>query len=237
MIKALLLAAGLGTRLRPLTYETPKCLVEINGQPLLGRWIEKLEDIECETIVINTHYLSNKVEEYLSAINKRNIILSHEEQLLGTARTLMRNKEIFRDGIGLIIHADNCTDFNLSKLIDAHNNRPKSCVMTMLTFNSNDPKSCGIVRTDEDGILKEFYEKVENPPGNRANAAIYAIDKRLIDSLENMKPEPIDFSNDVLPSMLGRVYTHHTMARFLDIGTPKSLHEAQSYWKSPEVKP
>ena len=68
-IKALLLAAGLGTRLRPLTLKTPKCLVEIDGTPLLGIWLEKLNKIGCHEVLINTHYLNEKVENYLSKIS------------------------------------------------------------------------------------------------------------------------------------------------------------------------
>ena len=63
--KALLLAAGMGTRLRPLTNNIPKCLVEIGEKPILGIWLENLSKAGCEEVIINTHYLSEKVEEYL----------------------------------------------------------------------------------------------------------------------------------------------------------------------------
>ena len=72
-IKALLLAAGFGTRLRPLTLTTPKCLVEINGEPILGHWLKKLDNLGCDEVLINTHYLNEKVEDYLLNINFRNI--------------------------------------------------------------------------------------------------------------------------------------------------------------------
>ena len=62
-IKTLLLAAGLGTRLRPITLKTPKCLVEIDGIPLLGIWLEKLNNIGCDEVLINTHYLNEQVEK------------------------------------------------------------------------------------------------------------------------------------------------------------------------------
>ena len=65
-IRALLLAAGLGTRLRPLTNHTPKCLVPIAGRPLLAQWLEQLESISCQAAIVNTHYLADQVVAFLN---------------------------------------------------------------------------------------------------------------------------------------------------------------------------
>ena len=83
-LKALLLAAGLGTRLRPLTATIPKCLVKVGDLPILHDWILKLERIECKDILINTHYLSNQVESFIASKSwePTNIQLSHESVLL-----------------------------------------------------------------------------------------------------------------------------------------------------------
>ena len=64
-LRALLLAAGFGTRLRPITQKIPKCLVEVGGEPLLGRWLRQLENVGCEAVLINTHYLADQVESFL----------------------------------------------------------------------------------------------------------------------------------------------------------------------------
>ena len=71
-IKALLLSAGLGTRLRPLTNHTPKCLIKVKGVPLLETWLNKLEKLGCEEVLINTHYLGDLVKEFLAARKKTN---------------------------------------------------------------------------------------------------------------------------------------------------------------------
>ena len=88
-IRALLLAGGLGTRLRPITDLLPKCMVKIKDEPLLGRWLRHLEDIGCEQVIINTHYLAEKVNSFLdkNEQNKRNmsIVRFHEKELKGTA--------------------------------------------------------------------------------------------------------------------------------------------------------
>ena len=110
-IKALLLSAGLGTRLRPITESIPKCLVEINNKPILEYWIEKLENISVDQIIVNTHYLSHKVDLFLEKQNRKDmkILNFYEEKLLGTAGTLIANYEFFSDSLGILIHADNFT--------------------------------------------------------------------------------------------------------------------------------
>jgi mannose-1-phosphate guanylyltransferase len=94
-VKALLLAAGFGTRLRPLTDTTPKCLVPIAGKPLIKYWLEML-DQEGMPALVNTHYLSQQVEEYIRAQTfQSEIKVVHEEHLLGTGGTLLKNKDFF----------------------------------------------------------------------------------------------------------------------------------------------
>ena len=92
--RALLLAAGLGTRLRPITLDTPKCLVPIGGKPLLGHWLRKLELSGCESVLINTHYLAEQVEIFLKSWKSPTMDVQtvHEPVLLGTAGTLLANQ-------------------------------------------------------------------------------------------------------------------------------------------------
>ena len=77
----------------------------------------------------------------------------------------------------------------------------------MLTFTSNDPRSCGIVEIDNKGIVMNFHEKVENPPGKIANGAIYLFNNDFLDWLMENHPKAIDFSMDILPFLNGRIYT------------------------------
>ena len=165
-IRALLLAAGFGTRLRPLTLTTPKCLVQIGGQPLLERWLQSLEACFCSNALVNTHYLSDQVHAFLAERpeSKMSIQSTYEPELLGTAGTLLANQSFFEGCTGLLIHADNATDFDLNELVNAHQNRPKGCILTMLTFNTDNPQSCGIVEIDGQGVVQAFYEKQKNPP-------------------------------------------------------------------------
>ena len=231
-MKAILLCAGYGTRLRPLTYKTPKCLMQLNGKPLLEYWLNKLERTNCEEVIVNTHYLANQVEKFIAGYKSNNlkIKLSHEKILLGTAGTLRKHIDTFKNKTGLLIHADNVMEDELISLISAHNNRPKNCLITMQTFKTKHPKSCGIVTLDKNSVVTSFHEKVENPPGCIANGAIYVFDKEFIDFFNNLNPFVNDFSTEILPNLLGKIYTCHTKKNYMDIGTPENLNEAQRIW-------
>tara|TARA_B100000683_G_C12461652_1_gene544367 strand:+ start:101 stop:820 length:720 start_codon:yes stop_codon:yes gene_type:complete len=227
--RTLLLAAGLGTRLRPLTLKTPKCLVPIAGEALLGRWLRKLEQAGCESVLINTHYLAEQVEAFIKNWHsaKMTVQTIHEPELLGTAGTLLANQKFFEGKTGLLVHADNAMAGNLQDFLTAHRQRPSFCQMTMLTFETNNPRSCGIVEIDNQRIIQAFHEKLEEPPGNRANGALYAFEQDLLDKLNMMNPIPADFSTEVIPKFLGQIYSWHTDHAYLDIGTPESLALAQ----------
>ena len=229
-LRALLLAAGLGTRLRPITVHTPKCLVSIGGEPLLGRWLRQLEAVGCEAVLVNTHYLAEQVQAFLEGWRSDGMALHtvHEPELLGTAGTILANQAFFQGATGLVIHADNAMADSLGGLLEAHRQRPTGCPLTMLTFRTDQPRSCGIVGTDELGVVTAFHEKVSDPPGNCANGAVYAFDADLVAFLKTLHPQPSDFSTEVIPRLLGRINTWHASKPFLDIGTPEALEAAQA---------
>ena len=231
-VKALLLAGGYGTRLRPITLATPKCLVKIGGVPLLGHWLQLLEKADCNEAVVNTHYLKEQVSNCLKDQNYCRFPVKefYEDKLLGTAGTLIANKKMFSNSIGLLIHADNVISFEIKELINAHLARPQNCILTMATFTTDKPSECGIVKCDENNIVQEFYEKEKNPPGNKANGAIYVFSNSFLSELGALGPGLNDFSKQVLPKFLGRIFTWHTNKPFLDIGTPDNLEKAQSIW-------
>ena len=198
----------------------------------------KLEKLNCESVLINTHYLHEKVEEYISSWHSPTLKVTstYEEKLLGTAGTLIKNQEFFSGSIGLLIHADNITDSDLSNFLKAHENKPSECLMSMLTFNTLNPSQCGIVQSDQNGILRGFFEKVSNPPGNRANGALYALDNDFFDYLKTIPENCFDFSTEVIPNLIGKIYTWHTNDMYLDIGTYESLNKALEHWKNINVE-
>jgi mannose-1-phosphate guanylyltransferase len=226
-MRAILLAAGYGTRLRPLTNIIPKCLVPINGKPLLDIWLTNLSNAGIKPCLINTHYLSDKVESYLKASRfQSGVVQVHEEKLLGTAGTLIANSAFFEGGDGLLAHADNYCLADFKSFIHAHINRPAECLMTMMVFRTDAPSNCGIVELDRSGVVNAFYEKIANPPSNLANGAVYLLSKELISKISKELPGAKDFSTEVLPSLIGRIFTYETRDVFIDIGSPDSYQKA-----------
>ncbi len=227
-MRALLLAAGYGTRLRPLTDSIPKCLVPIRGRPLLDYWLELLLAGGIEAVLVNTHYFAEKVSDFVSASPWRDrVTLVHEDNLLGTGGTVLRNRAFFRNEAFLVAHADNLTKFDLRAFIARQASRPAGVVITMMTFATDAPQTCGVVVEDADGIVREFYEKSPNPPGNRANGAVYIFEPEVIGFLESLRKPMIDLSTEVLAHYLGRICTFFNAGYHRDIGSPESLRKAE----------
>ena len=228
-MRALLLAAGLGTRLRPITNEIPKCLVPIRGKPLLQYWLDLLFDGRCERALVNTHYRADRVRSFVESSPWRDRIdLVYEETLLGTGGTVLANRHWLGASAFLLAHADNLTRFDLQAFAARHLRRPKGVVLTMMTFETDDPRSCGIVEEDAHGIVTGFHEKSLTPPGNTANAAVYIIEPEVIEFLGALGKPVIDLSTEVLPHFLGRMVTYHNANYHRDIGTPESLAIAEA---------
>jgi mannose-1-phosphate guanylyltransferase len=227
-MRALLLAGGLGTRLRPLTDHTPKCLVELKGRPLLDYWLAMLFQAGFERVLINTHWLANKVEAHLSTSPWRDKVdLVHEETLLGTGGTILKNEGFFGNEDFFVAHADNLALFDLPAFLESHKKRPVPCIMTMLAFETDDPRSCGILECDERNIVQKFHEKVENPPGNLANAAIYQFTPALFTHLRAQNRLTIDLSTEIIPKLVGHIFCVPTAGYIRDIGSHERLERAR----------
>jgi len=227
-VRALLLAAGLGTRLRPLTDTTPKCLVPIKGKPLLDIWCEALLAAGVTKLLINLHYKSEQVQQHLESSKFFEFVATvYEPSLLGTAGTLLANRKFFENQDGILLHADNYCETNISELISAHEARPSNCELTMLAFRTSTPETCGILEVSKNQILQKMYEKSSDDHGNLANAAFYILSKKLIGELK----AETDFSNEVIPKYFGKTLVVETSETFIDIGTPESYAHAQKMAK------
>jgi mannose-1-phosphate guanylyltransferase len=227
--QALLLAAGRGTRLRPLTDILPKCLAPICGRPLLGYWLSALAESRFEKILVNLHHHADLVRRYVeNGPFAGKVELVAEKELLGTGGTLFANRQRFDRAPILVAHADNLSLFDPVELLAHHARRPPGCVMTAMTFETDDPQSCGIVETDDRGVIIGFHEKVASPPGRLANAAVYVFEPTIFDELAAVGSPFIDISTEIIPCMMGRAYTFENTLLHRDVGTMKSLATAQS---------
>lgn len=235
-VPALLLAAGLGTRLAPLTNSIPKCLVPIHTKPLLGHWFDLLGNANYTPILVNTHHHAESVRQYVAANPWRNHIrLLHEKTLKGTGGTLLANRKTLETGTFFIAHADNLSRFSAKDFLTAHRNRPNGCIITMMLFRTPTPQSCGVVELDSHNVVTAFHEKAENPPGNLANGAVYLMEPEvfpILDETTKTKQTP-DLSLDLIPRCLGKINTWLNDDYHRDIGTPESYEEALREFKAP----
>jgi mannose-1-phosphate guanylyltransferase len=231
-MRALLLAAGLGTRLRPLTESVPKCLVPIAGQPLLVHWLRALfDDPRIERVLINTHHLADQVTAVVGALPwRQRIDLVHEPRLLGTGGTVLANRTWLGEGPFFVAHADNLTDAPVSHIIDPHLAARKSVAMTMLAFRTPTPSTCGILELDAQARVVGFHEKVANPPGNLANGAVYVFEPEVVDRIGAVGRPVVDLSTEIIPPLLPRILAVEYSGFFMDIGTKEALSWARTHF-------
>ncbi len=232
-IKAVLLAAGLGTRLRPLTDDCPKCLIEIDGRPLLDYWVVAVGRAGIGEALINTHHGADMVREYIAQNNakrKVRLVESHEPELLGSAGTLHANRNWANDSTAcVLIYADNLSDVDLSRLCDYHQSHDDP--LTVVLFHAPVPESCGIVTLDGENRIIAFEEKPQRPVGDLANAGVYVCDSHLYEKIADMDVH--DFGYDVLPKLIGQMRGWVWDGFHLDVGTHQALDEARQ--KAPTV--
>ena len=229
-MKAFLLAAGLGTRLRPITDRIPKCLLRIGSRTLLDIWLDALAGVGVTEVLLNTHHLAPLVRAHVAARAGGPLVrLAHEPELLGSAGTLLANREfVAGEDTFLAVNADNLTDFDLELLVEAH--RAGDAIATLTLFRTPNPSACGIVEVSADGRMTGFVEKPQDPPGDLANAGVYAFSPAVLDLID--EPLPRDIGYDLLPRLVGRARAVDMGgAYFIDIGTPAALARARDEWQ------
>ena len=227
-MKALILAAGFGTRLGKLTEDKPKALVEVGGKAILDHNIRKLLNAGISEILINTHYLADQVEDFLKKQPYRELVTTvFEPLILGTGGSVKANWDFFESSDFLAMHGDNYFEAELRSLLNAHMNRTAGTIMTMATFDTTSPELCGTVLTDNNGIVMHFFEKTRESPSLRANAAIYVISPSAKKFFLSSSPIENDISLDVIPKLLGKIQEHFLPGDFIDIGSPTGLAQAE----------
>ena len=238
-MKAILLAAGKGTRLKPITDTVPKCLIPIHGKTLLEIWLNLFEKYGISDVLINTHHHSDKVKSFIENIKKDRgikITTTYERELLGSGGTVFANRDFVAHADDFIIaYADNLTDINLEKMISSHRSfKSKGGIITIGLFRAPDPTSCGIAVIDEENRILNFIEKPKNPKTNLANGGIYISTQKLFDYLAICKGKQkngvLDFGFHVLPELSGKMFGYEIKGYLRDIGTSKSYHEALEEW-------
>lgn len=228
-MKALLLAAGEGTRLRPLTDSLPKPMMPVAGQPLLEHLVSLVRSHGVTEIAINLHYCGDAITEYFgdgSAFGVR-IAYSYEEALLGSAGAAKRLERFFDEAF-LVLYGDVLTDIDVTQLAELH--RRTAAMATLAVYEVDEPSRCGMVELDGAGRVQRFVEKPL--PGeiesSLANAGIYCLEPEVL----NLVPSGLraDFGHDIFPHLLAMGETvvayHDPTDYYLDIGSIERYEQA-----------
>ncbi len=234
--KAMLLAAGPGTRLRPLTDSLPKCMVPVAGKPVLQHNVEWLRSQGVVDLVVNLHYHPETVTDHFgdgSAFGVR-IHYSYEPELLGTAGALWAARQFFSQERFLVLYADNLIDCDLTRLYDLH--MASRATLTMALFWRADVSASGVVSLDENGRISAFKEKPkpEEALSHWVNAGLLLCEPGVP---RFIPPEqPSDFGHDVLPALLaaGELLYGYTMGPdegLWWIDTAEDLQQVREEWK------
>jgi mannose-1-phosphate guanylyltransferase len=227
-VKAFLLAAGVGSRLRPITDTIPKCMVPIGGQPLLDIWLDAFGRAGVDQVLVNLHHLPDVVRHHLDARTGAPAVrIFFEPELLGSAGTLAANRAwVDGEEMFLACYADNLTDFDLRSLVQAH--REHGTIATWTVFHSERPSAGGVVELDTAGTVIGFTEKPRKPASDLVNAGMYAFHSGVLDEIGG--PAPRDIGYDLLPRLVGRARAVPVEGYFRDIGTIEAYERARKEW-------
>ena len=210
-MKAMVLAAGLGTRLRPLTYEIPKPMVPVLDRPVMAHILELLERHDFGKVIANLHYFPDTIRDYFG----ERVSYRYEEELLGTAGGVRACAEFFGGEPFLVISGDALTDVDLTALIERH--RSAGGIATLAVKKVPDTREYGVVVHDHSGRITGFQEKPEpeDALSDLGNCGIYVFSPEIF---EHFPERPFaDWAQDVFPALLERE-------------VPFYIHEVREYW-------
>lgn len=227
-MKAVILAGGHGTRLRPLTYTTPKPMLPLAGKPVLHYIIESLASQGFNDIVVTTNYLREKIMDYLGDGSRfgLKLIYPREEKPLGTAGCV-KNAARYLNETFVVTQADNITDIKFKELVRFH--KEMGGIGTIALIPNENPHQFGIAELDLNKQIVKFKEKprCDERFSNLVNTGLYVLEPEILDYIPSGLA--CDFAEDIFPRLLRskrRIYGYPAQGFWVDIGNPKSYMEA-----------
>jgi mannose-1-phosphate guanylyltransferase len=225
-VQALVLAGGEGTRLRPLTYTTPKPVMPLAGRPFLSFMLDWLRDHGVDEVILSCGFMSDGVKRVLGDIydgmRLRYVI---EQEPLGTAGPvrLALDEGVLEERL-LVLNGDVLTDIDLTAELAQHES--SGARATLALYPVDDTASYGVVLTDAGGRVTQFIEKAEGtPPTNRINAGAYVIEREVVETIPAGRA--VSFERELFPALVGEgLYGFAAEGYWIDIGTPERYLEA-----------
>jgi mannose-1-phosphate guanylyltransferase len=227
-MKAFLLAGGLGTRLRPLTDSTAKCLLPVQGTPMLQIWFDICRRYGIDEVLINVHSHGDAVRKFiLEHQDSLTVRVFEETSLLGSAGTVLANREwVNKERSFWVFYADVLTTTNLNRMLAFHDSRDQ--IATIGVYEVPDPSRCGVVQVDERSVVIDFVEKPQTPASNLAFSGLMLAAPALLNFIR--EGVPVDLGFHVLPQIVGRMAAYRISDFIVDIGTLETYQVAQDTW-------
>lgn len=227
-MKALFLAGGMGTRLKPLTDELPKPMVPMMVKPLLERNMLKLRDFGVDEIVLSTCYKSQKIEQYFGDGRKLGLKIHYicEDIPLGTGGAIKKTQDFFNDTF-IIFNADILSDINFMDMIKFH--KEKHASVTIAVTKVENPSAYGVIEYDENLYAKSFTEKpkLSQIKSNYINAGIYIFEPNVLKEIPGSRV--VSLERETYPLLLKKGYSiavYKSDAYWKDIGTIEKYIQA-----------
>jgi mannose-1-phosphate guanylyltransferase len=210
-MKAMVLAAGLGTRLKPITFEIPKPMVPVLDRPVMAHIVGMLERQGFDELIANLHWFPEAIQGYFGD----RLTYRHEEELLGTAGGVRNVSDFFGDDLVVVVSGDALTDLDLNALVERH--RQTGGIATLTVKQVPDTREYGVVLHDAEGRINGFQEKPDAPEAlsDLGNCGIYCFSPEIFDYFPDH--DPVDWAQDVFPALL-------------DADVPFYIHEIDDYW-------
>lgn len=225
-VTAVILAGGLGTRLREAVADRPKVLAEVNGRPFLAFLLDRLADIGIQRIVLCTGYMADLVHDTFGASYcGMELLYSREEQPLGTGGALRLALPLINSDPMLVMNGDSFCDADLALFANSHI-ETGACASLALT-RVEDVGRYGAVDVDTDGTVTSFVEKGTRTGASTINAGIYMLARKVVEDIP--VGEVISLERDVFPPLIGHgLFGFYQLSRFIDIGIPSDYHAAST---------
>jgi D-glycero-alpha-D-manno-heptose 1-phosphate guanylyltransferase len=226
-VTAVILAGGLGTRLRAAVSDRPKVLADVAGQPFLERIFEQLQGFGLRKVVVCTGYMAEQIEHlYQDSFKDLSITYSREHALLGTAGAVRFALEQITTDRALVLNGDSYCDFDYRIFKSFH--EAKDAEASLLLTYVDDCSRYGSVVIDEEGKIESFIEKSGAGGAGFVNAGVYLMDRALIKEIPPGRV--LSLEKDIFPQWLSKKFYGHASnaPMFIDIGTPQSFQQAQS---------
>lgn len=239
MIKAIILCAGVGSRLRPYTDSCPKPMLEISGKPLLEHTIDLLKSYGITEVAINLYHYSDAITGYFEDGSDFGVKIRYslEEKPMGTAGALANLRDFFDDTF-IVFYGDVLSNLDLKEIIRFH--RKNNNLITIALYRVDNPTECGIVEFNGNNRITKFIEKPRTDEvfTNLANAGIYVIEPEILKYIPN--EVPYDFGSNLFPLLLSKgipIHGFEINGYLIDIGTKDKYEKAKDDFIKGRVHP